>query len=147
MAMSLDGLEVPRPEIEPGSANWNEHLRYLHAVGVPQGLLAGVDGDAFHVLVARVDGEIVATAIAYDHGGDCGIYNMGTLPHARRRGFGGALTALHLHHARDRGCVTASLQATEMAERVYAAAGFRSLGRFIEYVPRGSAAREPTRIA
>ncbi len=50
---------------------------------------------------------------------------MGTLPHARRRGLGTALTALHLHQARERGCATASLQATEMAEGVYAAVGFR----------------------
>jgi len=31
--------------------------------------------------------------------------------------------------------VTASLQSTPMAERVYAAIGFRDLGRFLEYVP------------
>jgi predicted GNAT family acetyltransferase len=29
----------------------------------------------------------------------------------------------------------ASLQSTPMAERVYAAVGFRDLGRFLEYVP------------
>jgi hypothetical protein len=34
-----------------------------------------------------------------------------------------------------RGCSTASLQSTAMAERVYAAAGFRDLGRILEYVP------------
>jgi predicted GNAT family acetyltransferase len=56
------------------------------------------------------------------------------MPHARRRGLGTALTALHLQLARDRGCKTASLQATEMAERIYAAIGFRDLGRFVEYV-------------
>jgi hypothetical protein len=31
--------------------------------------------------------------------------------------------------------VTASLPSTEMAERVYAAVGFRDLGRILEYVP------------
>jgi hypothetical protein len=36
---------------------------------------------------------------------------------------------------RARGCQTASLQATPMAERVYSAVGFRNLGRFLEYVP------------
>jgi hypothetical protein len=40
--------------------------------------------------------------------------------------------------ARDRGCETASLQSTPMAERLYAALGFRDLGRFLEYVPPGS---------
>ena len=82
--------------------------------------------------------------MALDHGGDCGIYNVTTLEHARRRGLGTALTALHVHDALARGCQTASLQSTPMAERVYAAVGFRGLGRITEYVPRGS---KPTRRA
>jgi hypothetical protein len=32
-------------------------------------------------------------------------------------------------------CTPASLQSTPMAERVYAAIGFRHLGRFLEYLP------------
>jgi predicted GNAT family acetyltransferase len=73
--------------------------------------------------------------MAFDHGSDCGIYNVGTLKRARRRGLGTALTALQAHDALTRGCWTASLQSTEMAERVYAAVGFRDLGRILEYVP------------
>jgi hypothetical protein len=57
------------------------------------------------------------------------------LEHAWRRGLGTALTATHLHNALARGCQTASLQSTAMAERVYAAVGFRDLGRILEYVP------------
>jgi ribosomal protein S18 acetylase RimI-like enzyme len=134
MAMPLDEMAAEPPQIELGPSEWAEHLRYLQAEGVPDGLLEGVDGDAFHVLVGRLDGENVATAIAYDHDGDCGIFNTGTLPQARRRGLGTALTNLHVHQARERGCETASLQSTEIAERVYASVGFRDLGRFIEYV-------------
>ena len=135
MAMPLDEIATEPPRIELGPSEWAEHLRYLQAEGVPEGLLEGVDGDVFHVLVARLDGESVATAIAYDHEGDCGVYNTGTFTRARRRGLGTALTALHLHNARRRGCETASLQATEIAQGVYAGVGFRDLGRFIEYVP------------
>jgi hypothetical protein len=40
-----------------------------------------------------------------------------------------------MHDARERGCSTASLQSTAMAERVYAAVGFRNLGAILEYVP------------
>jgi predicted GNAT family acetyltransferase len=112
-------------------------LEYLEKVGVPAGLLSCADPSAFHTLSARLDGETVATAIAFDHGGDCGIFNMSTVEEARRRGLGTALTARHLHDALERGCSTASLQSTPMAERVYAAAGFRDLGRFLEYVPQG----------
>lgn len=74
----------------------------------------------------------LATVLGYIGARDCGIYNVVTVPHARRRGLGTALTALHLHEARDRGCTTASLQATEMSERLYAAVGFQDLGRFID---------------
>ena len=103
--------------------------------GLPLGLLAGADLSAFHLLVARLDGEDVAAALAFDHGGDCGIYNVETLEPARRRGLGTALTALQLHDAIARGCQTASLQSTPMAERVYTAVGFRKLGQSLEYVP------------
>jgi predicted GNAT family acetyltransferase len=132
MGMALDDIRLPRPEDELGPPDWFEYLRIL---GVPPGLLDRADGTAFHVLVARLGGENVATAMAFDHGGDCGIYNVTTLERARRRGLGTALTTLHVHDALARGCRTASLQSTEMAERVYAAVGFRDLGRILEYAP------------
>lgn len=131
MGMSLDEIAVPRPEIDLASPDWCEYLRIL---SVPQGLLSATDPTDFHILVARLDGANAATAMAYDNDGDCGIFNVTTLEHARRRGLGTALTARHLHDARSRGCTTASLQSTEMAERVYRAVGFRDLGRILEYV-------------
>jgi ribosomal protein S18 acetylase RimI-like enzyme len=132
MGMTLDDIRLPCPDLELGPADWSEHL-YL--AGVPRGLLSDADPSAFHVLVASLGGENMSTAIAFDFAGDCGIYNVGTLEPARRRGLATALTARHLHDARARGCRTASLQSTAMAERVYAAAGFRDLGRILEYVP------------
>jgi ribosomal protein S18 acetylase RimI-like enzyme len=136
MGMTLDDIRLPRPEIELGAPDWVEHLRL---VGVPPGFLGGADPAAFHVLVARLNGKNVATALALDFRGDCGIYNVGTLERARRRGLGTALTAVHLHDAAGRGCRTASTQSTEMAEHMYAAVGFRDLGRILEYVPQSAA--------
>ena len=133
--MSLDTIALALPEVELGPLDWPEYLEYLQIVGVPAGLLSGADPSAFHTLAARLAGENVATAIAFDHHGDCGIYNMATLETARRQGLGTALTARHVHDAAERGCSTASLQSTAMAERVYAAVGFRDLGRILEYVP------------
>ncbi len=132
MGMALEDIRMARPELYLGALEWSEYLRIF---GLPPGLLAGANHAAFHLLVARVDGEEVATAMAVDFDRDCGIYNVGTLQGARRRGLGTALTALHVHDALARGCQTASLQSTEMAEGVYAAVGFRDLGRFLEYVP------------
>jgi ribosomal protein S18 acetylase RimI-like enzyme len=135
MGMALDEIGLPRPQIDLGPADWSEYLRILRLFGAPPGLLSGADPARFHVLVARLGGENVATAMAFDHGGDCGIYNVGTLEHARRRGLGTALTMLQVHDALARGCQTATLQSTPMAEHVYAAVGFRDLGRILEYVP------------
>lgn len=97
------------------------------------------------MLVARVDGAIAAAALAYDFGGDCGIYNVGTVEHARRRGLGTALTTAQLYDALARGCRTASLQSTPMAERLHTAVGFRDLGRILEYVPSTADPGRPRR--
>ncbi len=134
MGMTLDDIRLPRPDLELGPADFSEHLRLG---GLPPDFLSGADPSAFHVLVARLGGDSVTTGIGFDFAGDCGIYNVGTLPSARRRGLATALTAIHLHDARARGCQTASLQSTAVAERVYGAVGFRDLGRILEYVPAG----------
>ena len=132
MGMALDEIAVPRPRIDLGPADWLDYLTMEH---LPPDFLATADHGAFHLLAARIDGEMVAAALAYDFGDDCGIYNVGTIEKARRRGLGTALTAAQVYDARARGCRTASLQSTQMAERVYAAVGFRDLGRILEYVP------------
>jgi GNAT superfamily N-acetyltransferase len=133
MGMSLTDAPLGGQELELGPSDWAEHLRII---GAPAGLLSGADPSAFHILVAQFAGEHVATAMAFDHNGDCGVFNMGTLEPARRRGLGTALAARHVRDAIERGCSTASLQSTTMAERVYARVGFRDLGRILEYVPR-----------
>jgi ribosomal protein S18 acetylase RimI-like enzyme len=132
MGLALDDIRLPRPEIELGPPDWFEYLRILE---LPAEFLSGADHTAFHILVARLERENVAAAMAFDLHGDCGIYNVTTLEHARRRGLGTALTALHAHDALARGCETASLQSTEIAEHAYSAVGFRDLGCILEYVP------------
>jgi GNAT superfamily N-acetyltransferase len=137
MALALDGVAAPDGHVELAAAAWPDYLRYNRRIGLPPGLLIGTDPAAFHVLAARLAGDDVTTGIAYDHAGDCGIFNVSTLEPARRRGLAGALTARLLADARARGCVTASIQATPMAERLYARVGFRDLGRFLEFTPAG----------
>lgn len=133
MGMALKDLDQEQPALDAGVLPWPDYVRQF---GLPAGFLADADLSGFHLRAARLHGEQVAAALAFDHDGDCGIYNVETLEHARRRGLGTALTLRQLHEARARGCATATLQATPMAERVYAAAGFRDLGQILEYVPR-----------
>lgn len=133
MGMDLADLDVPRPAIEPAPiTDWDE---YLSTFELPSGLLTSVDREPFMVNVLREDGVPVASTLAFDHGGDCGIFNVVTTPAARRHGLGTALTAWSLHAARDRGCVTATLQSTAIAERIYARVGFRDVGLILEHAP------------
>jgi GNAT superfamily N-acetyltransferase len=135
MGMSLGDIRLEPSAVELGPLAWAEYLHYLELLGAPAGLLSGADPSAFHLLVARRAGANVATALAFDHDGDCGVFNVSTLEPARRRGLGTALTTRLVHDAVKRGCSTATLQSTAMAERVYAAVGFRDLGQILEYVP------------
>ncbi|MDN2499338.1 hypothetical protein FHY52_22050 [Nocardia nova] len=132
MGLDLDRLVSPRPRVDAAPPAWSDYQRLF----LPDRLLAGLDPATYRVALARLGNDIVAAAICLDVGGDCGIYNVETLEPARRRGLATSLTLLQVYDARDRGCTTASLQSTPMAERVYAAIGFRDLGRIIEYVPR-----------
>jgi ribosomal protein S18 acetylase RimI-like enzyme len=132
MGMALSDLRVPRPAVELAAPRWADYLRI---VGVPPDFARRADRSVFHVRIAALDAVAAAAAMAFDCGDDCGIYNVATLEHARRRGLGTALTALLVHDAVARGCRTASLQATPVAERVYSALGFRDLGRILEYAP------------
>ena len=132
MGMALADARLEPPQIDLAPPDWHEHLRVNE---LPTDFLARADPAAYRVAIARLDGESVATAIAFQLDGDCGIYNVGTLEHARRRGLASGVTAELLRYALERGCTTASLQATPMAERLYATLGFRDLGRIFEYVP------------
>jgi GNAT superfamily N-acetyltransferase len=137
MAVPVDELEEIDSSalevIEPGPAEF-------WAVDGPDGLVPELDPDGAHFYVARLDGENVSMLMALDRAGDCGIYMVGTVEAARRRGIATALSAHAVIAARERGCLTASLQSTPMAERVYARVGFRDLGLWNEYVPARDAA-------
>jgi ribosomal protein S18 acetylase RimI-like enzyme len=136
MGMVLDALPPACPQVETRSLAWDEYLAFLWSDDAPAGLLRGADPTRFHALGAERDGATVCAGVAFDHDGDCGVFNVGTLAAARRRGLGTALTACLLRRAAERGCSTASLQATAEAERIYAAVGLRDLGRFLEHAPR-----------
>ena len=132
--MPLADILVPRRSSSSAPPDWADYL-LLAIFGVPPRAFSTGPTRRVPPAARPPRRRSVATAMAFDHDGDCGIYNVGTLEHARRRGLGTALTALQLHDAAGTRMPTASVQSTEMAERVYAAVGFRDLGRILEYVP------------
>jgi ribosomal protein S18 acetylase RimI-like enzyme len=69
--------------------------------------------------------EDASVALCCEYEGDAGIHYVATLPEARRRGLARAVVSRALAHARETGCRTASLQASESGAPLYEAIGFR----------------------
>lgn len=83
-----------------------------------------------------VDGsdEPAATAVCAVAAGVAGIYAVGTLPAARRRGVGTAVTWAAVAAGAAAGAGVAALQATEVGEPVYRRMGFENVTRYHRYV-------------
>ena len=96
----------------------------------PDSLLGDADVRAF---VARLEGTAVGYSLAIRSERAGGVYNVGTLPDARRRGVGTALTWAAVDEARRAGLDCVVLQSSEMALRMYEAMGFATVVRYAEF--------------
>jgi len=74
-----------------------------------------------------LDGQPVSTSTVFYSAGVAGIYDVATLPEARGRGLGSALTLAPLLDARQAGYRIGVLQSSEMGFGVYKRMGFRHL--------------------
>jgi len=83
--------------------------------------------------VGLLDDTPVATTSLLLAGELAGIYHVATLPHARGRGIGAAITTAALRHARSAGATTAVLQSSEMGFNVYRSIGFLPAGELSLY--------------
>jgi ribosomal protein S18 acetylase RimI-like enzyme len=83
--------------------------------------------------IASLDGEPVAAAALFVGAGVAGIYNVCTVPEARGRGIGRAVTAAALDEAVARGFHLAVLGSSEMGYPVYRRLGFRDVSRLRSY--------------
>lgn len=84
---------------------------------------------------ATLNGRAVAALTTMASSGVTLIYNVATLPNARRRGIAGNLVALALNDARDEGCTLAALTATAEARHLYEELGFRTCGTLEQWAP------------
>jgi ribosomal protein S18 acetylase RimI-like enzyme len=80
--------------------------------------------------VAWLDGQPVATSRLSMAGGAAGLYTVVTMPEARGRGIGRAMTLRAFHAGRDAGMRIGTLQATDMGFRIYRKLGFEELFRY-----------------
>ena len=116
-----------------GVEDREEFLEIVEAAGLRASrrggaLHFGLHGDDdVQAFVARLDGRPVGNSLAIRSAGTSGVHNVGTLPAARRRGVGTALTWAAVAAGRDMGFDCAVLQSSEMAVSMYEAMGFRTV--------------------
>ena len=82
-----------------------------------------------------LNGKPVATSCLFMGGGAAGIYSVSTLPEARSKGIGAAMTLRPLHNARELGFHIGVLQSSDMGYTIYKKLGFKHLCQ-IEYFYR-----------
>lgn len=151
MVMPLDQLPEQNPPQElviRTASNENELQHFAdvaaEAFKVPQNVMRTYYGQAgelsfskhhpIRLYIGYWEDKPVVTCILYREKDMAGIYSVATVPYARRRGFGTALTLAALEDARQEGLLLAGLQATEKGKSVYEQIGFVPCCTFLEYV-------------
>lgn len=97
-----------------------------------------MNDSASHLHIACDDGTPVSALVARERDADCYFWFVATVPEARRRGIASELMRHALREARERGCLTTSLESTKMAEPMYDQLGYRPLGRYQMWENRAS---------
>ena len=145
LGMTLEGWRSapPAPGIEldwvHDRATFDEASRVMFAgFGMPDGIFDAFasrfsdtvvePGAASRVVVARIDGRPVSTALGFVLDGFVGIYNVATMPAEERRGGGSAVTRAVVDDAIERGAVSAVLQTSPAGRTVYERLGFHDVG-------------------
>lgn len=117
----------------------HEFVAVAEAVGLPRELIEALFprslfGDVeVRAFVGRLDGRLVGYSLAIRSSVTTGVYNVGTLPAARRRGVGTALTWAAVAAGREMGFDCAVLQSSEMAVSMYEAMGFRTIAPYVVF--------------
>jgi ribosomal protein S18 acetylase RimI-like enzyme len=74
-----------------------------------------------------LNGKPVSTSCLFYGGGAAGIYSVATLPEARGKGIGAALTLKPLQDAHKRGYRLGTLQSSDMGFNIYKKLGFKHI--------------------
>jgi GNAT superfamily N-acetyltransferase len=145
MALDLDALE-PRPSVPAGlsitAAATSESRRIwarTAAIGtgaspaaadalaeIEAGLDSAADPERLR-LIGYAAGVPVAAAALVTTAGVAGVYAVATMPDARKKGIGAAMTLAALAEGRRRGCRVGVLQSSAMGHPLYGRMGFRDV--------------------
>ena len=126
------GVSVVEPSLD-------EFIGVLEESGLRAELAQRLISPAFaadpdvRLFVGRLDGKPVGTSIAIRSRDASGVYNVGTLPEARRRGVGSAVTWAAVGAGSAWGCDTVVLQSSVMAISMYEDMGFRTVAPYVTF--------------
>lgn len=87
---------------------------------------------------AEEDGKAVSTSMVFYGAGVAGIYCVGTLPEARKRGFGEKVMHACMQAALEDGYDVAILHSSRMGFPLYERLGFKEYCKIDYYLPAGS---------
>ena len=90
--------------------------------------------DDVAVYVGYTDGLPVTSGLGLRTGRTIGVYNIATVPWARKRGYGAAMTTRIVADGAAAGCDVAVLQASEMGYPIYQRLGYRTVVEYMGYV-------------
>jgi GNAT superfamily N-acetyltransferase len=149
---------APRPTagvtvVQVDDASYDEFLATLVATGLPQEFAASVfprrliqmPHNAY--FLGYLDGQPVGTSVAIKTGQSGGIYSVGTVEEARKRGVGRAVTWAAVDAIRAWGCSAAVLQSSVMGHSLYLAMGFRDAVQYVRFAPKANPATAAARPA
>ena len=111
----------------------DEHVAVRAAMGLSPDLARRLYPQAFaedpdvRLFTVKLDGVPVGASAAIHSGDIGGVYAVGTIKTARRRGVGTAASWAAVAACREWGCDTVVLQASEMGYHVYETMGFRTV--------------------
>jgi GNAT superfamily N-acetyltransferase len=142
----LPGMALHPILAEPGPPESHEIRRITDAAGLDDHIRTVAEGfeipepimqtwvgeelwrrDGCAVYVGYTGGVPVSTGFGVRTGNTIGVYNIGTIESARRRGYGAAMTQRIVADGAAAGCDVAILQASEMGLPIYERLGFRTV--------------------
>jgi GNAT superfamily N-acetyltransferase len=111
----------------------DEYFQVCTEVGIPPRVAHELYSRSFvgdpdvQLFVARLDGRPVGKSLAIRSGGASGVYDVGTVKTARRRGVGSAVTWAAVTAGQAWGFDAIVLQSSQMGLPIYTAMGFRTV--------------------
>lgn len=144
MALASIGEIAPPPaDLELRFASAPDDMRDHRAVlgagfGMPNDILDRlmvdglIDDPDTAIVLGRVDGVPVTTALLARSGATAGVYNVATLPDRRGKGYGEAATWAVIGEGARRGCTHSILQSSDAGHPVYERMGFVDVGRYVQ---------------